>query len=119
MRNYKHLTSLIKATSHKRITLNNLISGRAYFEKGGWEKFTYELNEKDIDSIKGILGGRKDTPQRIDSALRYRLGNIAQCGILDRLYVRKAKGKNVYWSYCAGQDYTAELKTVRDHLKNQ
>lgn len=120
MRNYKHLKSLIKAVGpNSQITLNILISGRAYFPKKGWEPFNYELTDNDIDQIKNLLGGRKSTPENIDSALRYRFKSINNIGILRNLIVELKEDKSIRWTYCAGQDYPSEIAYVRNFLKAQ
>lgn len=69
------------------------------------------LSAQDIDDIMHIIGNRchYKTKVRLRSILTYGPRAIQECGILARL-LKDEHG----WEYCAGQDYTAEIKTVRD-----
>ena len=69
------------------------------------------LTEKDIEQIVSIVGChcRLKTVQRLHSILKYGPSTIPSYGIFDRLI----KDKNG-WEYVAGQDYTSEIRTLRD-----
>lgn len=69
------------------------------------------LTEQDIDQLVSIITHRCriKTTNRVRSILTYSPSLVPNYGILERLM------KDQYgWSYCAGQDYTSEIKTVRD-----
>ena len=70
-----------------------------------------KLTEKDIDAIIAIIGHRcrAKTVNRLRSIITYSPSMIPEFGMLTRLILDEYG-----WSYCAGQDYTSELKTVRD-----
>ncbi len=70
-----------------------------------------ELTEDDINQIVSILGYRCriKTCNRLRSILTYSASGLEGFGIYSRLM--KENGK---WSYCAGQSYTDELRTVRN-----
>lgn len=69
------------------------------------------LTEQDIDAIIAIIGYRcrVKTINRLRSILTYSRSIIPEYGILSRIILDEHG-----WSYCAGQDYTSEIKTVRD-----
>ena len=70
-----------------------------------------QLTEQDIDQIIEIIGKRCRirTVQRIRSVLTYHPSSIRSYGILERL-MKEESG----WSYCAGQSYPDEIRTVRE-----
>jgi hypothetical protein len=69
------------------------------------------LKESDIDSIVRLVGNRchYKTKARLSTILTYWPSGIEDCGIMRRL-----TKENGTWAYCAGQDYQAEIKTVRN-----
>jgi S-adenosylhomocysteine hydrolase len=69
------------------------------------------LTDEDIQGIMLILGKglRMKNFQRLKSMLKYGRNTIPNCGILDRL-IKENDG----WSYCAGQSYPDEIRTVRN-----
>ena len=69
-----------------------------------------KLTEKDIDQLIDIVGSRcrAKTKDRLRSILKYGIHTIGHFGILDRL-IKEGDG----WSYCAGQSYPDEIRTVR------
>jgi len=71
-----------------------------------------ELTESDIDNLVTLLGKhcRLGTLQRLRSCLTYGASRIASYGILERL----VKEENGAWSYCAGQSYPDEIRTIRE-----
>ena len=89
-------------TNH--ITLSDVIEGR------------YELTENDIDQLVDLLTHRcrHNTKSRVRSVLTYDSKTLPHYGIFERVYAeRKGEGEFV-WHYCAGQDYVAEIRTVRE-----
>lgn len=69
------------------------------------------LEEKDIDQILEIVGYRcrVGTIRRMRSMLTYAVNTIPNYGILERL-TRDDWG---HWSYCAGQSYPDEIRTIK------
>lgn len=69
-----------------------------------------QLTEQDINSLISLLGKgcRHKTKQRLRSVLTYGPSTVEDCGIMRRL-TKETDG----WSYCAGQSYTDEIRTVR------
>lgn len=107
---------------HKgQLTADKLLSGRLYTTKG-FESFklSNELKKEVSLKVSEILGGRSNTKERIKNNLYY---NYSYHWGLDRLLITKRKNpkdkrKNIInISYCAGQDYTSELRQIRNHLK--
>ena len=70
-----------------------------------------KLTENDIDDIIMILGYRCriKTINRLRSILTYSASSLQSFGIYNRLIKENDK-----WSYCAGQSYVDEIKTLRN-----
>lgn len=79
--------------------------------KNSFNDLKNQLSEQDIDQIIEIIGHRcrVKTCNRLRSILTYSPSLIQTYGILERL--TKENGK---WSYCAGQSYPDEIKTLRE-----
>ncbi len=71
-----------------------------------------QLTEKDIDEILTIVGYRcrVNTINKLGARLTYSPSTIPNYGILERL----TKDSYGLWSYCAGQSYTDEIRTIRE-----
>lgn len=69
-----------------------------------------QLTENDIDQLIAILGKglRMKNAQLLRRRLLSHTGMIPAYGILERL-TKESHG----WSYCAGQSYVDEIRTVR------
>ena len=69
------------------------------------------LSTQDVYAIVNIIGKgcRKNTKNRLISCLTYGSAMIPNYGILERLMF-----ENFEWSYCAGQSYTDEIRTIRE-----
>lgn len=65
----------------------------------------------DIYQLVSLIGRRCSlrTKQRLTSVLTYDAMKLPCYGIFERLMFEQYE-----WSYCAGQDYTAEIKTIRN-----
>lgn len=70
-----------------------------------------KLTEQDIDELVALIGHRcrHNTLRMLRAHLTYSVNAIPKYGILER--VIKENGE---WSYCAGQSYTDEIRTVRE-----
>lgn len=79
--------------------------------KNSFNDLKNQLSEQDIDQIIEIVGHRcrVKTCNRLRSILTYSPSLIQTYGILERL--TKEHGR---WSYCAGQSYPDEIKTLRE-----
>lgn len=79
--------------------------------KNSFNDLKNQLSEQDIDQIIEIVGYRcrVKTCNRIRSILTYSPSLIPTYGILERL-----TKENGVWSYCAGQSYPDEIKTLRE-----
>jgi len=69
------------------------------------------LTTRDVINLTTIIGKgcRQKTKDRIASCLTYSSSRLPNYGIFDRLMF-----EDFEWSYCAGQDYRAEIKTIRE-----
>jgi hypothetical protein len=74
----------------------------------------YILDDQDAEQIAQLLGGRHATRARIEQVLKYSASMLPAHGIFERVHYCEHENA---WSYCAGQDYTAEIPTIRDILK--
>lgn len=72
-----------------------------------------KLTDDDIEKILEVIGYRchVKTYNRLRSILKYSARSFPQYGIFERLM-----RENGEWSYCAGQSYTDELRTIRSIL---
>ena len=79
--------------------------------KNSFNDLKNQLSEQDIDQIIEIVGYRcrVKTCNRLRSILTYSPSLIQTYGILERL-----TKENGGWSYCAGQSYPDEIKTLRE-----
>ena len=70
-----------------------------------------QLSEQDVDQIIEIIGHRcrVKTCNRLRSILTYSPSLVPTYGILERL-----TKENGGWSYCAGQSYPDEIRTLRE-----
>lgn len=79
------------------------------------------LTENDISSLTALLGYRCQvkTVRRIESVLTYSASRLPSYGIFSRLTreIEKSTGLK-YWSYCAGQSYPDEIRTLRNLILN-
>lgn len=100
---YKNIQNAAKKTN--QLTLNNLISNRFYHKKLGWIKLN--INDIDLDSLVSLIGGRG---YNYSSLIKDYIEWGSSYGILDRLIYSTDRKR---WEYIAGQDYTAELNTIR------
>ncbi len=110
-RNYKSIATLAKVT--EQLTLQNIISQRAYHKKAGWIKINDLMTYEVAQEIADLLGGRtktKDTVRRV--LLRYST-SLRHWG-LDRIIY---DGKHKRFQYIAGQSYPDEIREIRNYIK--
>lgn len=111
------MTTITKKNVEKLITqftLENLSTERASIKGEGWAtiKIDEDFKNKAFEDIADLLGGRKATKDRIKYVIK---NNPISAWFAQRI-IYNAKGD--YWTYCAGQDYPAELAQIRKTLKN-
>ena len=98
--------------SGRSISLANVKSKRVYLE--GWQDAEIELSENDICQIAELLGGYERTRAKVASCLR-NLPSIPSKWFFERIQYCHISQR---WTYTAGQDYTGELKLIRNYFKN-
>lgn len=85
-----------------------MINCRLFHKTRGWENVELDNDFKEIiiSEIVNILGGHQRTKVRLYSVLRY---SKPQHWGLSRMILDKGRIR-----YIAGQDYVAEIKTIRN-----
>lgn len=85
----------------------------------------FELSEKDIAQLVGVIGGQdkraRKSRARVSSLLTYGLHTLLTAckgspWWAERLYFCRHSGR---WSYCAGQDYTSEVAGIRKEITSK
>ena len=91
----------------KDFNLDNIKSSRM-----NYRNYWRVLNENDINSLVDIIGKgcQHRTKISIRSGLNY-LHGLKSSWVFERLSCNRGR-----WNYCAGQDYTYEMKLVREVL---
>lgn len=108
-------TKITKKNVAKRIvqfTVGQLTSGRAHIIDKGWREIDVdkEFYDDSIHKIADLLGGKPSIREKI-------IHNL-----ITRPYNHWSNNRIMYdpkddrWSYCAGQDYTAEITEIRKYL---
>ena len=103
---------------YTNLNLNSVIYQKASHKDRRYsETVDLELTKQDIENILRILGGHQKTKYSIACNLEHP-HRIKPGGILERLmYDVSTVFPEGHWHYCAGQDYPAEINTVRGLLK--
>lgn len=103
---------------YTNLNLNSVIRQHAAHKDRRYsEPVELTLTEDDIAAIVRILGGHRKTKYTIARNLEHPY-RIKPYGILDRLMFDISETfLEGHWHYCAGQDYPAEINTVRGLLK--
>ena len=109
---YKTIDNALAKTRGNYITLSDIIYGRFFHIKKGYTDLKIsglDLNDAlHINNLLDVIGGRKN----YSILLRRLISGGKSCGILERLVYNGNR-----WAYIAGQDYTAELNTIRKILR--
>lgn len=110
-RHYKTISGLFRAlsngTQRPQFTMHDYLSGRAIIG-GRWQSFT--LSDELADKVRGMFAGAIWSRGADEKA--WRIDRAENCGIFRRVMIEKRKGV-YYASYCAGQDYTAEVRFIQ------
>ena len=101
----------LRKLATEQITAQQVINKRLYINGLGWQSvdFSDEFSGWFIDEVGDLLGGRAATRHSVKLSLKY---CKPQHWGLNRIFLED-RG----WVYCAGQDYTSELNTIRKALK--
>ena len=97
----------MRANNIGQFTLKDFRSGRIYASGRGWIKFERSESAQN-EYVRGIAGviWAKVTDERMN-----RVRHAKSMGILRRLWF---DGKR--YEYCAGQDYTGEIRYIQNHI---
>ena len=87
--------------------ISEIIDGTYY---GSHKPVFRAITETDLDGLVDLLGGRKKAHLR--NALKYNIESMPYANRLSYLPSQKR------WTYCAGQDYPAELARIRKEILN-
>ena len=114
MKTFNNIEELMAATKGSQLNAQAVINKRAHID-GEWQNFetTDNFDESFIDTVVNLLGGQHATKRNIRYALQF--GTPQHWG-LTRIMCAKYGESPCRWSYCAGQDYPAELSTIRKYL---
>jgi hypothetical protein len=114
MKKFTTLTELFEATKGHQLSAQELINRRSMIN-GEWQNFEVsdELSEEINDKIIEVLGGQHRTKNTMYNVLRR---SSPQHWGLGRIFIEKYGDSPIRFSYCAGQDYPAELAQIRKYL---
>jgi hypothetical protein len=118
MKTLKNLKQVFESAG-SQVTAQELLNGRLYLKNKGWSsvKISDELKESIISSIVETAGGRENTKVRMYAKLR---NSKPQHWAIARFLLSRydsVRNGEPYFSYCAGQDQTWEMKQLRNFLK--
>lgn len=104
---YKTLKGFMRANDIRQFTLEDFRSGRIYRSGKGWIKFTLseEATNEYVRGITGVIWSK------VNDERMYRVRHANSMGILRRLWF---DGKR--FEYCAGQDYTGEIRFIQRNI---
>jgi hypothetical protein len=94
----------------RQLTLDNIISRRICTDAAGWQDWDGTLNEAQRNGLMALLGSgcRQATKARLQHCVNDNCRRVKPCGIIGRVHLEQDGA-----SYCAGQDYPSEIRTVR------
>ena len=97
----------LKKSGQNYYTLSDYLSGRIYMGDGWCNIILSDpLQDKTLQIFAGAIW------ERGAAGKAWKLKSVQNCGILQRVAIRYAK--NEYRAeYCAGQDYTAEIRLIQ------
>ena len=109
---YKTLHGLVNATYYKQITFNELKSGRICHKSLGLINF--KLADAELHKAFELLSSV--VYERQAKSRLHRLENYCgrEYGIFRRLFINS----EIRGDYCAGQDWTEEMKVIKGLLRN-
>lgn len=106
----------ILENSINQVSAQNLIDGRLNLKNKGWSDIclTPDLRVLLAEKVSALLGGRSVTRRNVEICL---IQGRPQHWGLGRIYLEKYEN-DIFFSYCAGQDYPAETARIRKYLAN-
>lgn len=110
-RAYKNIQNLAKKVN--QLTAYTLISQSAYINEIGWTSINNLMTEDVARDIVNVLGGHTATKEKIVQVLTTQKFSA---WYLERIIY---ESKRKCWTYCAGQNYPAELQQIRNELKKR
>jgi len=112
MKTIKSLNQLYKCAGAHQVTAQEVLNERTYIN-GAWQsiKVAPELQSEIIETIINTAGGW----QKTKANMRRTLDERPQHWALARFLLEKYKGP-AFFSYCAGQDMTSEMRHLRTYL---
>lgn len=110
-RTYKNVKCMGKVVDN--ISLYTLLTKSAYHNKNGWVRIT--LKEYPIEAIAEVVGGHNLT--KMERNIECLIDNNTHIGGIAKRLMYDVKRD--CWSYCAGQDYTAEIASLRKLIRSR
>lgn len=108
---YKTLRGLVRNSS--QLNFNDFLSGTMYHNVRGWAKFSLPENER-IKGFSLLAGSIYSNGEKFAGRLARYDGK--RYGIFNRVFFTNYCGK-LGATYCAGQDYVAEIKLIQKLLR--
>lgn len=114
MKTFETIEELYEATKDHQLTAQQVINRRAFIDND-WQDFevSEELEIQFSSDIAQLCEGQGNTKNKVFRALRT---SRPQHWGLTRFFISKKPDNSFVWSYCAGQDYSAEIKQIRKYL---
>ena len=103
---YKTLKGFMRANGIRQFTLEDFRSGQCFSAQHGWIKFKLS-EEAENEYVRGITGV---IWSKVNDERMYRVRHAKSMGIL-RLWFDGER-----FEYCAGQDYTGEIRHIQNHI---
>lgn len=104
---YKTLKGFMRANGIRQFTLEDFRSQQCFSSQHGWIKFKLS-EEAENEYVRGITGV---IWSKVNDERMHRVRHAKSMGILRRLWF---DGKR--YEYCAGQDYTGEIRYIQNHI---
>lgn len=116
---FKTLAALYAATEGRQVTLQEIIEGRTLIA-GQWENFTLspEAKEAAFSACVEIIGGHKATKEAMLYALKWN-ETLSHWGLRRLFLVQYSSDKAPRFTYCCGQDWPTEMRSIRAYLKGR
>lgn len=107
-RKYKTLKGLLSQT--RQLNFNDFHANRFFHKKHGWMMFSLPDEEKDKGYAMLASAIYRNGASKTSLMKRY-IGK--EFGILNRIFFVRGEA-----TYCAGQDYPAEIRTIQGIFRN-
>ena len=111
--NYKTLRGLVKQSIYDSISFNDFKRGQFYHKTHGRVKF--RLPEEEKDKAYEMFASAVYSNGKANAYKLWQYGGRSY-GILERLTII-CKSYGFRGDYCAGQDYTSEIRTIQKIIR--